>query len=172
MGILGEKPIFESITEINLFRGGKFLKSSPWKLISWFLERTLGSLYFNFLILKSSFMSWSTLRGFCPEKNTASWSFGHVQNQKVSISWNLGIFSKRLCQTTMLTKRATKFCVETRSPFSYISHYDPKTIAKHLIIVSWPECRPEFPSDADGGGCDGGGGDAPMIFLSGQTPSP
>ena len=60
-------------------------------------------------------------------------------------------------QTTMLTRRAAKFCVEPRSPFSYISHHDPKTLGKRLIIVSWPECRPEFPRDDDGGG--GGGGD-------------
>ena len=30
-------------------------------------------------------------------------------------------------QTTMLMRRAAKFCVEPRSPFSYISHHDPKT---------------------------------------------
>ena len=51
---------------MNGFCGGKFLKRSPWKLISWFLETTLGSLYFHFLILKSYFLSWSSLRGFCP----------------------------------------------------------------------------------------------------------
>ena len=53
-------------------------------------------------------------------------------------------------QTTMLTTPAAKFCVEPRSPFSNISHHDPKTSGKRLIIVSWPECRPEFPSDGDG----------------------
>jgi len=58
----------------------------------------------------------------------------------------------------MLTRRAAKFCVEPRSPFSYISHHDPKTLGKRLIIVSWPECRPEFPRDGDGGGGDGDGG--------------
>ena len=81
----------------------------------------------------------------------------------------LGIFFKNGSpgQTTMLMRRAAKFWVEPRSPFSYISHHDPKTLGKRLIIVSWPECRPEFPSDADGDG-----GDAPTIFLSGQTPSP
>ena len=52
----------------------------------------------------------------------------------------------------MLTTSAAKFCVETWSPFSNISHHDPKTFGKPLIIVSWPDRRPEFPSDGDGGG--------------------
>ena len=38
-------------------------------------------------------------------------------------------------QTTMLTGRAAKFCVEPRSPFSYISHHDPKTLGKRLMNV-------------------------------------
>ena len=33
-----------------------------------------------------------------------------------------------------------------------ISHQDPETLGKRLIIVAWPECRPEFPTDNDGGG--------------------
>ena len=50
-------------------------------------------------------------------------------------------------QTTMLTRRAAKFCVEPRSPFSEISHQKSKTIGKPSNIVSWPECQPlEFPS--------------------------
>ena len=51
-------------------------------------------------------------------------------------------------QTTMLTRRASKFCEEPRSPFSNISHQDPETIGKPPNIVPWPECRPEFPKDA------------------------
>ena len=47
-------------------------------------------------------------------------------------------------QTTMLTRRASKFCVKPRSPFSEISHHDPKTIGKPPSIVSWPECQPEL----------------------------
>ena len=50
----------------------------------------------------------------------------------------------------MLTTSASKFCVEPRSPFPDISHHDPQTIAKPSNILSWPECRPEFPDDADG----------------------
>ena len=57
-------------------------------------------------------------------------------------------------QTTMLTRRTAKFYVEPRSPFSYISHHNPKTLGKRLIIVSWPECRPEFLRDHDSGGGD------------------
>ena len=56
----------------------------------------------------------------------------------------------------MLIRFVSKFCVEPWSPFSNISHHDPKTLGKPLIIVSWPECQPEFPSDGDGGGGDGG----------------
>ena len=33
-------------------------------------------------------------------------------------------------QTTMLMRRAAKFCVEPRSPFSEISHHDPKNLRK------------------------------------------
>ena len=61
-------------------------------------------------------------------------------------------------QTTMLIRFVSKFCVEPRSPFSNISHYD---------IVPWPECQPEFPDDAD----DGGDG-APTTMPSGKSPSP
>ena len=67
--------MFDFIRKMNWLHGGKFLERSLWKLISCFLERILGSLYFHFLtlkslcvlflILKSSFLSWSTLRGFC-----------------------------------------------------------------------------------------------------------
>merc|ERR1712138_125971 len=47
-------------------------------------------------------------------------------------------------QTTMLTRRASKFCVKPRSPFSKISHHDPKTIGKTAKIVPLPECQPEL----------------------------
>ena len=70
-------------------------------------------------------------------------------------------------QTTMLMRFVSKFCVEPRSPFSNISHQDPKTIWKTPNIVSWPECQPEFPGD--GGGGDGG---VPRTLPSGQTPNP
>ena len=56
-------------------------------------------------------------------------------------------------QTTMLMRRAAKFCVEPRSPFSEIFHQESKTLGKRLHVVSWPECQPEFPSD--GGDGDG-----------------
>ena len=44
-------------------------------------------------------------------------------------------------QTTMLMRRAAKFCVEPRSPFSKISHHDSKTLGEPPSIVSWPECQ-------------------------------
>ena len=47
-------------------------------------------------------------------------------------------------QTTMLTRRAAKFCVKPRSPFSEISHHDPKAIGKAPKIVPLPECQPEL----------------------------
>ena len=62
-------------------------------------------------------------------------------------------------QTTMLMRRAAKFWVEPRPPFSESFHQESKNIGKPLNIVSWPECQPEFPSDGgDGGGGDGGDG--------------
>ena len=47
-------------------------------------------------------------------------------------------------QTTMLTRRTSKFCAKPRSPFSEISQQESKTIGKLLHTVSWPECRPEL----------------------------
>ena len=57
MKILVETPFFHVITKIELSSGRDLLKRSPWKLMR--------SSYFHFLILKSSFLSWSTLRDFC-----------------------------------------------------------------------------------------------------------
>ena len=71
-------------------------------------------------------------------------------------------------QTTMLTRSASKFCVEPWSLFSNISHHEPKTIGETPNLVSWPECRPEFPDDGD----DGDDDDAPTIFQSGLSPIP
>ena len=71
----------------------------------------------------------------------------------------------------MLTRRASKFCVKPRSPFSEIFDHDPKTIGKPLIIVSWPECRPGFPRDDDGGG-GGDDGGFPRTLESGRSPGP
>ena len=99
-------------------------------------------------------------------KNLGSWKYWTFGKLTFLEFWNIAIFKKSVyflilnnfCkngspgQTTMLMRRAAKFCVEPRSPFSYISHHDPKTLGKCLIIVSWPECRPEFPNDDDGGG--------------------
>ena len=146
---------------MNLFCGGNFLKGSlgkdPWKLIFSFsdsekllyvLKLPAGRLSrkkYEFLIF------WT-----CPESK--------------SMHFLILVFFFKNCsprQTTMLTRRAAKFCVEPRSPFSEIFHQESKTLRKPLIKVSWPECQPQFPDDVDGDDDD-----APPIFLSGQTPSP
>ena len=95
---------------------------------------------------------------------------GVMQNQNLFLEnwhfWNFrtSIFSKSVYflilnnffkngspgQTTMLMRRAAKFWVEPRSPFSEIFYQESKTIGKPPNIVSWPECQPEFPNDADG----------------------
>ena len=92
--------------------------------------------------------------GLLSRKNDDFWNFGTYPFSKSVYFLILNNFSKNGSpgQTTMLMRRAAKFCVEPRSPFSYISHHDPKTLGKPLIIVSWPECQPEFPSDGDDGG--------------------
>ena len=74
--------------------------------------------------------------GTCPESKSMHFlKFGHfLKNDSPG-------------QTTMLTRRAAKFCVEPRSPFSNISQHGTNTLGKLANIVSWPECRPEFPSD-------------------------
>ena len=64
-----------------------------------------------------------------------SWIWG--QNKYFSENGSPG-------QTSMLTRRASKFWVEPRSPFSEISHHDPKTIGKTPKIVPLPECQPEL----------------------------
>ena len=147
---------------MNLFYGGNFLKRSlgkdPWKLIFSFSdsEKLLYVLKLPAGLLSrknGDFLIFLT----CPESKSMHFlKFGHV------------LKNGSPGQTTMLTRRAAKFCVKPWSPFSYISDQDAKTWGKRLIIVAWPECRPEFPSDADGDD----GGDAPTIFLFGQTPSP
>ena len=98
--------------------------------------------------------------GFFPRKKYDFWKVWTCQFSKSVYFLILSNFSKNGSpgQTTMLMRRAAKFCVEPRSPFSEISHQESKTIGKPPNTVSWPECQPEFPSDGDdGGGGDGGG---------------
>ena len=93
--------------------------------------------------------------GLLFRKNYDFWNFGTYPLSKSVYFLILNNFSKNGSpgQTTMLMRRAAKFCVEPRSPFSEIFHQESKTLGKPLNIVSWPECQPEFP----GGGGDGDG---------------
>ena len=93
--------------------------------------------------------------GLLSRKNYDFWKFWTCPFWKVVHFLKFGHFVKNgsAGQTTMLTRRATKFCVEPRSPFSNISHQESKTIGKPSNIASWPECRLEFPGDSsDSGG--------------------
>ena len=78
-----------------------------------------------------------------PLENLHFWNFGTYPFSKSVYFLILNNFSKNGSpgQTTMLMRRAAKFCVEPRSPFSEISHHDSKTLGKPPSIVSWPECQ-------------------------------
>ena len=134
----------------------------PWKLICSFSdsEKLLYVLKLPAVLLSQKSCDFWEI-GTCPESKSMHFlKFGHfLRNASPG-------------QTTMLTRRAAKFCVEPQSPFSYISHHDPKTLGKRLIIVSWPECRPEFPRDDDGGGGDGDDGGFPRTLDIRRSPVP
>ena len=106
--------------------------------------------------------------GLLFQKNQHFWNFGTYPFSKSVYFLILNNFPKNGSpgQTTMLMRRAAKFCVEPRSPFSYISHHDPKTSGKPLVIVSWPACPPEFPSDG------GGNVDVPTTLGIWRSPGP
>ena len=93
--------------------------------------------------LKSSSMFGRTLRGFFPGKNHDFWIFWTCPFSKSVHFLKFGHFFREGSpgQTTMLTRRVSKFWVKPRSPFSDISHHDPETIGKPPSIVSWPECQ-------------------------------
>ena len=101
-------------------------------------------------------------------ENWHFWNFETCMFSKSMDFWILNIFFKNGSpeQTTMLMRRAAKFCVEPRSPFPEIFHQESKTLGTPLNIVSWPECQPEFPSD--GGGGDGG--DVPRTLPIWSSP--
>ena len=141
----GNTSLVDINRKTNLCCGGKFSKAPLC------YEAPAGA----FVFAKLTFLDFRT----CPFGNCVHLLiFGDISKNG---SWG---------QTTMLPGFVSKFCVEPRSPFSNISHHDPKTMWETSNIVPWPECQPEFLNDADGDG-DGDGG-APTIFLSGQTPSP
>ena len=113
---------------------------------------TIGPQCLQSVNLKSSSMSMKLPQGLLFLENWHFLNFKIFPFSKSVYFLILSNFSKNGApgQTTMLTRRAAKFCVEPRSPFSNISQHDPKTLGKLLIIVSWPERRPEFPSDGGG----------------------
>ena len=136
---LGRKSIFHFIRICFCFRGGNFLERNPWKLI------------FSFSDSEKLLYVLKLPAGLLSRKNSDFWKFWTCLFWESVHFLKFGHFVKNGFpgQTTMLTRRAAKFCVEQRSPFSKISHQDPETLGKHVIIVSWPECWPEFPSDGD-----------------------
>ena len=76
----------------------------------------------------------------------------HVQKYACLVFFDIFFKNGSPEQTTMLMRRAAKFCVEPRSPFFEIFHQESKTLGKPSNKVCWPECQPEFPSDGGGGG--------------------
>ena len=135
--------MFDFIRKINWFCGGKFLKRSPCKLISYFLEGPLEAYIFILWFWKAPFCPEAPCGAFVPKKYDF-WKIWACPESKSMHFLKFGHFVKNGSpgQTTMLTRRAAKFCVEPRSPFSKISHHNPKTIWKAPNIVSWPECQP------------------------------
>ena len=147
---------------MNLFYGGKFLKRS-------LVRGPLEAYIFMFWIWKAP-LCLEALCGAFVLETSQFLDFLDMSRIKSMHFLKLRHFLKNGSpgQSTMLTRRATKFCVEPRSPFPYISHHDPKTLGKRLIIVSWPECRPEFPRD----GGDGGGSGFPRTLDIWWSPVP
>ena len=147
---------------MNLFCGGKFLKRYPGKLISWFLGKDPWKLIFSFSDSEKLLSVLKLPAGLLSRKNYDFWKFWTCPESKSMHFSKFGHFLKNGFpgQTTVLTRRAAKFCVEPRSAFLDISHHDPETLGKSVILVSWPECRPGFPSD---------GADIPTTLPSGLT---
>ena len=113
------------------------LVKDPWKLI------------FSFSDSEKLLYVLKLPAGLLSRKNYDFWIFWTCLFSKSVHFLKFGHFLKNGSpgQTTMLTRRAAKFCAEPRSPFSEIFHYKSKTIGKPSNIVSWPECRPpEFSS--------------------------
>ena len=79
--------------------------------------------------------------GLLSRKNYDFWKFWTCLFSKSVYFLILSNFSQNGSsgQTSMLMRCAAKFCVEPRSPFSCISHHDPKTLSKPVNIVSLPE---------------------------------
>ena len=103
---------------MNWFCGGKFFEKGP-------LERTLGRLYLDFLILKNSYLSWSSLRGFCPENMWISWFSGHVQNQKYAFL-EIWTFSQKWFLRPNHYAHETRSEILCRTPVSILLYLSPR----------------------------------------------
>ena len=84
--------------------------------------------------------------------------------EKVCISLYLGIF-RLTAAATAATSQELSISGKAPGPSRAGIKY-PVRESLTLIIVSWPECQPEFPDDADGGD------NAPTNLQSGHTPIP
>ena len=84
--------------------------------------------------------------GLLSRKNYDFWKFWTCPFWKVVHFLKFWHFVKNGSpgETTMPIGLVSKFCVEPQSPFSYVSHHDPKTLGKPPNIVSWLDCRPEL----------------------------
>ena len=81
--------------------------------------------------------------GLLSRKNYDFWKFWTCSFSKSVILSNFCHFSRESSsgQTTLLTRRVSKFWVKPRSPFFEIFHHDPKTIGQPSNIVSWAELQ-------------------------------
>ena len=109
---------------MHLCRGGKFLKRTPRKLISCFLERTLGSLYFHFPILESSFMSWRSLR-FFPGKIwfLDFWDMSRIKKYAFLEIWT---FSQKWLPRANHYAHDTRSEILCRTPVSILLYLSPR----------------------------------------------
>ena len=138
------------VGEDQILENNSFWGPEPWNIVSQPILRTYGPkniktntyTYVYVFVCVSMLLSDCNVWGrihfgnlFLEKWTCELWFWG--QNKHFSENGSPG-------QTTMLTRRASKFWVEPRSPFSEISHHDPKTIGKTPKLVPLPECQPEL----------------------------
>ena len=106
-------------------------------------------------------MLWSSRRGFCFWRAYTSGILRHIHFGEMCISVYFVTFSKMAPEAKPLCSRDShRSSVQNLGLHSQISR---TTNSKSSI--SWPECPPEFPNDADDGDDD-----VSTIFPSGQSP--